>query len=483
MKKVLVASFHHESNGFTPITSNENDFRVYYQDEIYEHIKENDSISGIITTLKNHDVEVIPTVFMRAVPNGEVDEVFFNEQLNKFISIAKNHLGKIDAITLALHGSMRIRNMASAEAIIVETLKELFPEIPIFISLDMHASISERLIHHCQGMVGYKTAPHIDCTETGIHAAQLTINYLENHMLPYMSVVKVPMLIAGEQSATDTYPMNYLMNELKLLEQQEHVLAASYLLGFPWSDNVDNQVSVCVVTSNNQHSADLYAQQLADKFYSLRHEFTFVTKAYPPKIALEKALDYTKNKDYPIYISDAGDNPTAGAAADNTNFLKLCLDNCHIDILDETLIYAGLYDPIATKACEHKVGEYIHLTFGASFDSIGSEPINQIVYVKNYIKDYNYNNMPNGDIALINIVNIDIILVEKHIGFTESKMFYDLGLEPKNHPIIICKLGYLTPSHQAISKMSILALSDGHTPQDLSRIQYKHVNRPLFPLD
>ena len=91
--------------------------------------------------------------------------------------------------------------------------------------------------------------------------------------------------------------------------------------------------------------------------------------------------------------------------------------------------------------------------------------------------------MPNGDIALINIVNIDIILVEKHIGFTESKMFYDLGLEPKNHPIIICKLGYLTPSHQAISKMSILALSDGHTPQDLSRIQYKQVNRPLFPLD
>lgn len=53
------------------------------------------------------------------------------------------------------------------------------------------------------GMVGYKTAPHIDCTETGVKAAEMTLFYLNTGIIPKTSTVKIPMILAGEKSGTD----------------------------------------------------------------------------------------------------------------------------------------------------------------------------------------------------------------------------------------------------------------------------------------
>lgn len=480
MKKVLIAQFHHESNGFSPVTSNENDFKVLYEEEIFQNIKENDSISGIIQTLQAHNIECIPTVFMRAVPNGEVDEKFFKKIYNQFINLINKYEKSIDAITLALHGSMRIRNLGAAEPIILKALRETFPKIPIFVAMDMHASLSQSVINHCNAIVGYKTAPHIDCTQTGEHIARLTVDYLQTGIIPSLSWLKIPILIAGEKSATDSYPMTELIGDLIEMETKPNVLAASYLLGFPWSDHFDNTVSVCVVS---REPADHLAQILADNFFNRRNEFKFVSEAYSPSEAISKAIEYTKNKEYPIYISDSGDNPTAGASSDNTNFLKLILDRCELDALEKPVLYTGFYDPSAVKQCINKEGQQVHLSFGAFYDKESSKPISQEVFVKKMIKNYNYNNINSGSVVLINILNIDIIIVEKHIGFTDTHLFIALGLNPLEHPIIICKLGYLTPAHLKIAKQSIFALTDGNTHQRLENIHYENIIRPVFPVD
>lgn len=481
MKRVLVGGFHHESNSLSRIISTEKDFRVIRGEEITENIVPNSSLSGIVATLKANGVEVVPTLHMRGVPNGEIDLDYFTRVRDEFLEMAKREKGKIDAVTLALHGSMRIETLGDAEGHILEELRKLYPETPIFVALDMHASISQKMCRYADGMVGYKTAPHIDCTETGVLAAEMTLHTLKTGLLPKKATVKIPMIVAGEKSGTDVEPMYALIRELEKVERNDDILAASYLLGFPWADNADNAVSVHVVAKDSQETADRTAEELARTFWNLREKFVFVTEAYDVPTSLDKAFSYLEHKNTPVYLSDSGDNPTAGAASDNTELLHHLVGDRRVSALEKPIIYAGFYDPEAVAACRDKVGEELSLEIGGTFDP-DFPPVKLEGVVKRFAEGFVYGGIP-GDVALFSVKGIDLILAERHIGFTDPALMHTLGLKPEEAEIVICKLGYLTPGHAALANKSILVLTRGGTNQDLESIPYKDIVRPVYPLD
>jgi microcystin degradation protein MlrC len=79
--------------------------------------------------------------------------------------------------------------------------------------------------------------------------------------------VKVPLLIAGEQSSTTVQPMSGLIDALRETEKQDGILACSYLMGFPWCDNEDSSAAV-YVTADTQALADREALRLAELMWS-----------------------------------------------------------------------------------------------------------------------------------------------------------------------------------------------------------------------
>lgn len=485
MKRVLVGAIHHESNSFNPIVAGRGDFSYAEGPELFENIRDNDSLSGIIVSLQEAGYEVIPTVSVRAVPNGLVDKDFYMEVKEEIIRRARaaNEEKPLDAICFSLHGSMRVKDFGEAEGPLLEELRSLFPDIPLYTSLDMHTTMTKKMHNNSDGFVGYKFAPHTDCTETGNHAARMTIKALDEGVKGTSAWVKVPILIAGEQSATSTEPMISLINALRAVERMPGVMAASYLMGFPWADNKDSGIAVHVVTENNQVQADELALELAQLIWDKRNDFEFVTEAYHDEEALNQAFESVKKGQIPVYISDSGDNPTAGASADNTHFIRHILEDARAQELNNPIIYGGFYDPEATRACKGRVGEEIEISFGATFDSRASEPIKTRGLVKAYYEDWGRFNFPRGDLALFSTGGVDIVLAEQHVGFTDPQMYRDLGLKPEEAEIIICKLGYLTPGHEALAKRSILGLTRGNTNEDLRTIDYKLVERPIFPLD
>lgn len=485
MKRILVAGLHHESNTFNPIIAGEEDFKVIYGDDVFNNFRENDSVTGVIKTLQGAGYEVIPAVFARAVPNGEVDYNFYIKIKNEILEKAKAALkdGPIDAITLSLHGSMRVKKQGEVEGYFLEELREMFPNIPIISSLDMHTTMTKRMHDNCDAFVGYKCAPHTDCYETGEHAAKMTIAVLENGAKPKSAWVRVPILIAGEQSSTFVEPMMGLIKELRECEKKEGIMAASYLMGFPWADNEDSSVAVYVVADGDKELAEREAVKLAEVMWSKKDDFCFQTETYEEKEALDIAFKAVKEGKLPIYLSDSGDNPTAGASSDATGFLKLIMDDDRTDNLEHPVIFGGIYDPIATKQCEGRVGEEITLTFGAKFDNNISTPITATGTVKSYIKDWSRRGMLQGDLALFNSCGIDIVLAEVHVGYVTPEMFTDLGVNPRDVEIVVCKLGYLTHEQSLVAKRSIMALTKGNTNEDLKTLDYKKIKRPIFPID
>lgn len=484
MKKVIVGGFLHESNSFNPIITGENEFVINYEEDIFNCITKNNSLSGIITKLQESGVEVFPSLYFRGVPNGVVDYNLYTREKNKFIEICKKitKQNKIDAFVLALHGSMRVEKIGEAEGDLLFEIKKNFPKLPIFVALDMHTTMTEKMHKNAEAFVSYKQAPHTDQTETGRQAAEMALKYFESGKLPCRAWVKIPFLIAGEKSGTDVEPMKSLVEELKSCEKIEGVQAASYLMGFPWSDNEDSSAASYVV-ADNQDLANQIAIELANDFWKKREDFVFVSEAYSPEESLNVVFTALKNKEKtPIYISDSGDNPTAGASSDNTNFLRLLVaDSRSQDFGD--ILYAGFFDPEAVAICKKNIGREIELAFGGKYDNLDSKPVKLRGRVEAFVEKWNYSNRIFSDICLFKVGSIYVVLAEKHIGYTDTAIFEALGKDAKQASLVICKLGYLTPDHEKIAARKILATSDGNTPQDLENVDYKRVLRPIYPID
>ncbi len=483
-KRVLVGGMHHESDTFNPIVTGVDDIWVVRGKELLETTGKS-SVYGAIATLQKAGYEVVPSLFARAVPNGEWDKDYYLQLKEEFLQYIKDAL-PLDAFCLTLHGSMRVKEIGEAEGDLLEAIREICPDIPIISSLDMHATISERMLKYADCYVGYKCAPHTDTYETGIHAAEITIKTLETGIRPVLSAVKLPFLIAGEQSETSVEPMKSLTDKLREYEKDSSVMAASYLLGFPWADVEDNGVTALVVTDGDKNLAEEKAKELARFFWDARSEFCFYNETREPDDALVHARKSLADGVYPVVLSDSGDNPTAGSSQDVTNFLKLIIADEELSSLNPPLCYQAFYDPaLVAKAFEAGEGNTVEGSLGAAFDKEKSSPIELNSEVKASVKKLckAWSGAQDSDMALINVAGVDVVVTAKHVGCYDPEMMRALGIEPEQRKVIVVKLGYLEPEIRKIAKRSILVLTDGSTNEIFTRLNFHKLPRPMYPFD
>lgn len=478
MKRVVVGGMHHESNTFNPILAGWQDIRIRRGGEMLNPIQD-DSIGGVVSTLLSAGYEVIPTLIARAVPNGEWQREVY-ETLKEELLAALQRAGRIDGICLSLHGSMRVEGLGEAEGDLLSAIRRIQPHVPLITSLDMHATITDAMLASADGFVGYKCAPHTDTFATGCHAARMIMQTLEDGAKPVMEMVRIPMIVAGEQSETSVEPMLSLIRDLRELEQGEHIMAASYLLGFPWADTAPNSIVALVVADGRKDVAKSLALDLAKRFWNKRRQFCFYNETHEPEKALQVCLQRIEES-APVVISDSGDNPTAGSSGDVTNFLKLMLADPKARSLTPPAIYQCFYDPeLVERAFLEGVEASFFGSLGAAFDTLKSTPVVGTMTVKALKRDWDGNKV---DLALIHIGGIDIVVASKHVGAYDPDMMRALSVVPEKRLLIVVKLGYLEPEIRAISRYSVMALTDGSTNEVLASLPYQHLPRPVYPLD
>lgn len=466
--RIAIGGFFHESNTFSPLITGEEDFLIFRRGEIYAHQDAYLLAKGIISYFQQQaEYELVPLVFARAVPNGEVDAELYGRLKNEFFSYLWE-AGPVDACVLALHGSMRVRGIGSAESDLLLALKSAYPSLPLFCGLDMHATVTREMLRCTEALVGFKTAPHIDAWETGWEIARLADLSLSTGKKLRMGAARLDCLIAGEKSETDYEPMRSLIAELREVEARPGICSASLLLGFPWADAEENGVTALVVTQDDQALADACARQLRDSFRARRNEFSFSVPAYPPEQALKLALQEDCK---PVLVSDSGDNPTAGSTADNTALISLLANELRQLTRGKNITVAGIYDPDAVRICAERQGQKISLRMGGNFDTLYCQPIELLGVPLRMVENFG---LYAATLVLIRTEEFDLILSSKHIGFTDLEPFRALGIDPLAQDVIVVKLGYLTPELQSIAAKSCLALTRGCTDEVLQRLPYTY---------
>ena len=474
LPRIAIAGLAIESSTFSPARTREAAFQARVADEVfsfYPFLSED--------SLDRQRAEWIPTLRAHALPGGMVTREAYESLVAKTLKMLKEN-GPYDGLFFDIHGAMSVEGIPDPEGDFIMKVREVIGTSPIIsTSMDLHGNVSERLARHSDLITCYRMAPHEDAMESKKRAVDNLLDRLESKKgkPSYKAWIPVPILLPGEKTSTRIEPGKSLYAKVGPLTQQEGIIDAAIWIGYAWADEPRNHAVVMVTGDDKQQVAE-GAEMLAKSFWEVRDQFEFVAPVATLDESLEKALASTKK---PFMISDMGDNPTAGGAGDVTWTLNEILARPEFKSANgPSLIYASIPGPeLVAKAIEAGVGAKIDGVAGAAIDSRYAPP----VHLSGTITAIEHGDRHAVTEVVVKVGSVYVIVTKKRKPYHREKDFTHLGLNPKETDIVVVKIGYLVPELYDMRADWIMALTPGGVDQDLERLGYKNIKRPMFPLD
>jgi len=233
-----------------------------------------------------------------------------------------------------------------------------------------------------------------------------------------------------------------------------------------------------MVTGDDKEQVASAAESLARSFWDVRQQFEFIAPVGTLQESLDKAIASDK---HPFMISDMGDNPTAGGAGDVTWTLHEILKRPEFKSeKGPSLIYASIPGPeLVEKAVHAGVGGKVDGYAGAAIDNRYAPPVR----LQGIVKAIEHGDMHAQTEVVVKVGSVNVIVTKKRKPYHHEKDFTRLGLNPRKTDIVVVKLGYLVPELYDMRADWIMAVTPGGVDQDLERLEFKRIRRPMFPFD
>lgn len=474
LPRIAVAGLAIESSTFSPAVTKEEAFHALTGKEVLNYYPFLQEGSEIIKK-----AQWFPSLKGKAIPGGIVTRQAYESLVGKTLEMLKENL-PYDGLYLELHGAMSVEGLDDPEADYVERVREVVGKNTIISTcMDLHGNVSKRLAYNLDLITCYRLAPHEDAMESKQRAVESLLERLENGKgrPKYKAWIPVPILLPGEKTSTRIEPGKSLYAKLAPLVEQGGILDASIWIGYAWADAPRNR-AVVMVTGDIEAEVKTAAEKLANDFWDVRNEFEFVA----PVAKLDECLDAAiKSEKQPFFISDMGDNPTAGGAGDVTWTLTEILKRSEFKSEDgPSLIYASIPGPkFVEKAIEAGIGNKVEEYAGALVDDRSAQP----VLLSGIVQAIKYGDRYAETEVVVKIGSVSVIVTKKRKPYHHKADFTELGLKPTETDIVIVKIGYLVPELYNMQADWLMAQTPGGVDQDLERLGYKRVTRPIFPLD
>jgi len=433
---------------------------------------------GLADSARRLDIELVPLLSATHIaPSGTVEEAAYLQLRGELLD-RLGSAGPIDGVCLLLHGAMLVENIWSGDTDLVREVRaRVGNAMPISVRLDLHANLNEEFANKADIWTGFRTAPHRDARETLDRALTLLVSSIRADSRPRSAFVRVPLLLQGEKATTDVEPMRSHMAMARRIEQQPGILNAEVFVGFGWADSPNAGSSVAVIARDEAHlpAARRYALQLAQAMWDRRDEFTFDQEvAESVDAAIDLGLRATHSG---VFLTDSGDNPTAGTPGDSTYFLSRLLA---LQVPDAVL--AGIPDASAARVCfEAGTGATVTVSLGGKWDSLRTGPLELTGTVTHLFAGDPASGV--SPMATLRVGGVHVIITALRKAFVSLDDFRNAGLDALAHKLVVVKLGYLMPALRDAAPREIMALSPGYADMQLERLPFRYVTRPIFPLD
>ncbi len=474
LPRIAIAGLAIESCTFSPALTHEDAFHVKKGDEIFTSYP---FLSAGSEHRKRADW--FPALRGRALPGGVVTREAYESLVTQTLDLLKKNV-PYDGLFFDIHGAMSVAGLDDPEGDFIARVRKVTGKKTIIsTSMDLHGNVSWRLARHSDLITCYRMAPHEDALESKERALDNLLSRIESGKGKprYKAWIPVPILLPGEKTSTRIEPGKSLYAKVAPAANQDGVIDAAIWIGYAWADEPRNH-AVVMATGDNKEKVTAAAEHLANSFWKARSEFVFVAPTASLKESLDKAVASDK---HPFIISDSGDNPTAGGAGDVTWTLEKILARPEFKKENgPSLIYASIPGPkFVKKAMEAGAGGKISALAGANVDHRFAPPVR----LSGTITSIEHGDKYAETEVVVKVGSVFVIVTKKRKPYHKEIDFTRLGLNPRKTDIVVVKIGYLVPELYNMRAGWLLALTPGGVDQDLERLDYKRIKRPVFPLD
>ncbi|MGJ6979750.1 M81 family metallopeptidase [Aestuariimicrobium soli] len=457
-------------------------------DEAFTMWRGEDLLSGLNPFLApghpfREAAEWVPIARGRSLPGGTVVRETYERMADEIVD-GLREAGPLDGLWYDIHGAMSVEGLEDAEGDLITRIREVVgDDVLIGASMDLHGNVSRTLATQVDLLSCYRMAPHEDAPNTRKRLARSLLNRLLGPVgadvqarRPYKAWVQVPVLLPGEKTSTRLEPATSIYQELPGIEALDGVIDASYWIGYAWADEPRCQAAV-VVYGDDAELCQREADRVAALIWDRHDEFQFVAPADTLEVCLEQALAPQAAR--PYFISDSGDNPTAGGSGDVTWTVHQLLKH-PVRTAGFPVIHASMFDRAAVAACVAAgVGGRVDLEVGAGVDATTAGP----VPIAGEVFSITEGDPVAGTVAVIKVDDLHLIVTERRKPYHHESDFTALGLDPRAAGIVIVKIGYLEPELYDMAADWMMALTPGGVDQDLLRLGHHRIERPMFPFD
>ena len=180
MPKVAVGGFQHETNTFAPVKAT---FEAFEKADGWPGLSRGESLfnavdginipaAGFIEVAKSAGWDLYPTLWTSASPSAQVTVEAF-ERISGMILQDIESAMPLDAVYLDLHGAMVAEHHDDGEGELLRRVRSVIgPDVPLIVSLDLHANVTPLMAELADRLVIYRTYPRIDMADTGTRAAR-----------------------------------------------------------------------------------------------------------------------------------------------------------------------------------------------------------------------------------------------------------------------------------------------------------------------
>lgn len=358
---IAIAGFQHETNTFGATKA---DIPQFEMADSWPGLLTGDAVSpglygmniplaGFIdASSQDNDIRLTPILWCAAEPSAHVTTSAFEAISEKIISGIRNAIhtnGTLDAVYLDLHGAMVTETYDDGEGELLRRIRadladQGLDDIPLIISLDLHANITAAMINHTTAMTIFRTYPHLDMAEGGARAYRLLRRVLGGWH-PCKAWRQVPLLLplhaqfTGKGAGADLYDAIRDNNV-------DAPVVMDIALGFTAADTPHTGPAI-VAYADDQHTAEDAADHIYNHFMALTDAFR--TPLLSAQDGVMKAMGFLGQG--PQVIADVQDNAGAGGSADTTGVLRAMLN------AGVTAGVVGIMtDPLLAAQC-HDMGE------------------------------------------------------------------------------------------------------------------------------
>ncbi len=474
LPRIAIAGIAIESSTFSPALTHEEAFYTRTGDDVFSYYP---FLSP--DSLNRSRANWFPTIRGHALPGGTVTKEAYESLVTKTLDMLKENI-PYDGLFFDIHGAMSVVGLDDPEGDFIIRIREVIgKETIISTSMDLHGNVTRRLAQHTDLITCYRMAPHEDAMESKKRTVDNLLDRIESGKgkPAYKAWIPVPILLPGEKTSTRVEPGKSLYAQVAPAANQEGIVDAAIWIGYAWADEPRNH-AVVMVTGDDKEKVTTTAEKLAKSFWDLREDFEFIAPTASLSESLDKAIASAKR---PFIISDMGDNPTAGGAGDVTWTLTEILARSEFKSADgPSLIYASIPGPeFVAKAIEAGVGGKVSAKAGALVDARFAPPIQ----LSGTVEAIEHGDRHAETEVVVKIGSAYVIVTKKRKPYHYERDFTHLGLNPRETDIVVVKIGYLVPELYNMRADWIMALTPGGVDQDLERLDYKRILRPMFPLD